>query len=540
MTVERSAEPGLPPLTVSSTDDPRVVAEAATEDYTLHVTPRTWRMGRFSLANAWWAVASAMFWLILGALVAMTVGTVDAIIGMVLAALVYGAVNAVFATYAARSGLTSNLFSRALFGSRGSAIAPVLVAATAIYFACFEGSVIAIALEAYFGGLPLELWYLVVVLYSVPLIFGALRLFLDKFNGVLFPFYLVGLVAAVVWTAFAHGSGSAWLTQRPEVPLVSGPGWWWAFTVYMADFILMMATWDYARFARTAARDRRFHGWFTFGPVFYLFTIVVNGIAGIFIALTIPTEGGLSEVSVVLGIVGLMGFTGIAFVWVSQTRINTTNFYLAVSNLESFAARVTRVRPSRVLWGIVVGAIVYAIMLSNVFDYILVALRYQAVLAVTWTACALTYIVVARLSGVDPASAEWRPGRVPRFNAVGVGAWTAGTLTGVGLLAFGAAESWTGTWALPISFLVSAAVQAGGSLLRADGGRAVLARGHDPRDEVDDPWEARVRCHVCDRSYLAVEMDRDPSAGHAPICADHAQASSAFQEAALREATRPT
>lgn len=540
MTVEKAAAAGIPPLAVSSTDDPRVVAEAATEDYTLHVTPGTWRMGRFSLANAWWALASAMFWLILGALVALTVGTVDAIIGMVLAALVYGAINAVFATYAARSGLTSNLFSRALFGSRGSAIAPILVAVTAIYFACFEGSVIAIALEAYFGGLPLELWYLVVVLYSVPLIFGALRLFLDKFNGVLFPFYLVGLVAAVVWAAVAHGSGSAWLTQRPEVPLVSGPGWWWAFTVYMADFILMLATWDYARFARTAARDRRFHGWVTFGPVFYLFTIVVNGIAGIFIALTIPTEGGLSEVSGVLGIVGLMGFAGVAFVWVSQTRINTTNFYLAVSNLESFAARVTRVRPSRVVWGTVVGAIVYAIMLSNVFDYILVALRYQAVLAVTWTACALTYIAVARWTGADPAAAEWRPGRVPRFNPVGVGAWAAGTLTGFGLLALGAAESWTGTWALPISFLVSAAVLAAGSLARPDGGRTVLARGHDPRDEVDDPWEARVRCHVCDRSYLAVEMDRDPSSGHAAICADDAQASSAFQEAALREAGRPT
>lgn len=52
MTVEKSPDTGVPPLVVSSTDDPRVVADAAREDYTLHVTPLSWRMGRLSLASA--------------------------------------------------------------------------------------------------------------------------------------------------------------------------------------------------------------------------------------------------------------------------------------------------------------------------------------------------------------------------------------------------------------------------------------------------------------------------------------------------------
>ncbi|MFC5996290.1 purine-cytosine permease family protein [Pseudonocardia hispaniensis] len=519
---------------MSSTDDPRVVAEAATEDYTVHATPLTWRMGRLSLASVWWALASAMFWLILGALVALTVGTVDAIIGMVLAALVYGGINAVFCGYAARTGLTANLFSRALFGHGGSVIAPILVALTAIYFACFEGSVIAVALEAYFGGLPIQLWYLVVVLYSVPLILGALRMFLDKFNGALFPFYVVGLVAVVVWTVLEHGYDDTWVTRRPETLPVSGPGWWWAFTTYLADFVLMMATWDFARFARRTAREQRFHRWVTFGPVFYLFTIVVNGLVGIFVAMNIPTEGPLTEISGVLGIVGLMGFSGVVFVWISQTRINTTNFYLAVTNLESFTSRVLRVRLPRVAWGVLVGAAVYLVMLSNVFDFILVALRYQAVLAVTWTACALTFILMGRLTGAGDA--EWRPGRVPRFNWVGVGAWSAGTVVGFAMLTFGAPTSWTGTWALPVAFLVSATVQAVGSLATPGRGRAVLERPHDPREEVGDVWADRVRCHVCERFYVAVEMDRDPAAGHEAICAEHAQANPTFQRAAVRDA----
>ena len=46
-----------------------------------------------------------------------------------------------------------------------------------------------------------------------------------------------------------------------------------------------------------------------------------------------------------------------------------------------------------------------------------------------------------------------------------------------------------------------------------------MARPHDPLDEVSDPESERLRCHACDRSYIAREMDRDPSADHQAICA---------------------
>lgn len=161
----------------------------------------------------------------------------------------------------------------------------------------------------------------------------------------------------------------------------------------------------------------------------------------------------------------------------SQTRINTTNFYLAVNNLESFLARFSRIRLTRVVWGVVVGAIIFLIMLSNVFDFILVALRYQAVLTVSWTGCALVFVAAGRFLGEE---LEWRPGRLRAFDPVGVGAWAGGTVAGVGLLAFGDAGSWTGTWALPIAFVGSAVVQGVGTAARKQG-LAVLVRPHDPR-----------------------------------------------------------
>ena len=99
------------PLQVFDRDDPRVVRSASTEDYALHVAPLTWRSGRTSLLMAWYAFASAMFWLIIGATVALVVGTVDTLVGLVLSVIAYSVIGGIIGRYAARTGISSALFS---------------------------------------------------------------------------------------------------------------------------------------------------------------------------------------------------------------------------------------------------------------------------------------------------------------------------------------------------------------------------------------------------------------------------------------------
>jgi purine-cytosine permease-like protein len=530
----------LPELKIRHDDDPKVIKEAATEDYSLHVAPLSWRSSRWSLAMAWFALFSAMFWLVIAGTVALSVGTVNALIGIVLAVIVYGLINWVITGYSMRSGLTVALFSRSMFGYVGAALATLIFGATAVYYAVFEGSVIAVALHEYFGGLSLQLWYLVVVAYSVPLVFGGVQVWLDKFNGVLLPFYAIGLIAAVVWAIAEYGYSGAWLSYKPEsTDAIAGPGWWFAFTVYMGVWIMMMYTWDYARFGRQ--EDRKFHGTFTFGWVFYALTLFVNGVIGIFLAHTIPTEGPLSEISVVLGIVSLMGIFGVALIWVSQTRINTANFYLASSNLQSFFARVFKLHLPRTVWAVIVGGIVYLIMLTDVFSFILDALRYQGVFVVAWVAIALTHIASSRVKQLAGEEAEFRPGRVPLFNPGGLTAWFVSAAVGIVLLEAGGAFG--ATWAPPIAAVLAAGLYAG-ALMMARRGWFVMDRPHDPRTEVDDAWQARVPCWRCEKAYVVVEMDRDPSHGHEPICAACASESVHFYHAAHEEAKgaerRPT
>jgi hypothetical protein len=180
---------------------------------------------------------------------------------------------------------------------------------------------------------------------------------------------------------------------------------------------------------------------------------MVNGVVGIFLAATIPTEGGLSEVSVVLAILKLMGIWGLLFVWVSQTRINTANFYLAADNMQAFFERFGAEKVPHFVWAIIVGGVVYALMLMNVFDYILQALAYQGIFVVAWVAIALAHIFSPKYDQLFNGHVECDPERVTSFNPCGLIAWFSGAGLGIVILNFGNAS--LSLFSAPITFLVA-------------------------------------------------------------------------------------
>jgi purine-cytosine permease-like protein len=511
------------PLDVSFVDDPAVVKEAASEDYSTHIMPRSWRSGRGSLAMAWGGLFSAIFWLYIAAIVAVTVGTANALIGIILSVLAYGAMAYMLTRYASKHGLTVALLSRRLFGYFGAALAPLIFGATAIYYAVFEGSIVASALQNYFGGGDIRLWYLLVVVYSVPLVMGGVRTWLDRLNGVLLPFYVVGMIALVIWASTQHTASVS--LPDPGFDLAA-PGWLWAFTVYMGVWVMMLYTFDFARFSKV--EDSKFAGVVTFGPVFYFCTLFLNGLVGIFLAATVPGvvgAAGISENGLVEAIISTMGVFGLLLIIVSQTRINTANLYLASSNINAFASRVFKIKLSRTSWAVVAGGFVYLIMLTDVLSYILRALAWQGVFVVAWVGIALAHIALTRRETGVP---EFRPGRL-KLVTPAAAVWLVTSILGIYLVEQGGTVG--ATWSAPITFALS--ILGYVATYRFD---ALLHRPNDPCDEVKDAWETRVRCHACEKSYVALEMDRDPRADHQAICAGCAAEDAGFYHAAVREA----
>lgn len=527
MTVTESE---LAPLEVSFVDDPRVVDEAKNEDYTTHVVPLSWRLSTRSLSMSWYAVVSGMFYLVTAASLAAIVGTRNAVIGIILACFAFSAIGYVASRYATRTGLTVALMSQRIFGSKGSMIAPLILGATAIYYATFEGSVIASAFRAYFGGLPIQIWYAIAVAMNLPLVIGGIRRWMDKYNMVLLPLYGGGLIIAVVIAA-GRTNTSGWFSQGPAHATLDAPGWLYAFFLYLGVLVFIMYTVDFARFGR--AKESRKNGVLIFGPLFYVLVYLANGLIGIFLAYAAGLSGDVSSSAVVNYMIAIMGGWGLALVWVTQARINTANYYVASTNIEALFTRLFNCALPRVYAVLISGAFAYLFMLTNVLNYLNTALSWQGAFIASWVGILLVHVYLSR---DDDNAGEFRSGRLRRFT---IGAWIWLVVSVCAVVAYEFAGTVGATWSTPASLIAGALLYAAAYPYQTR--TIMLPRLTDPRREVDDEWEARIRCHVCDRSYVAREMDRDPSLPGSPtICVACGCLSRAYQSACRREAeTRP-
>lgn len=419
-----------------------------------HAIPDAGRATRGSLTMAWWGVCSALFYIFLAATLAVAYGTVNTLIAMALTIVTYGLVNGVLARSAISTGLSVSLFSRILFGRVGALLATAIFFLTAIYYAVFEGSVIAVAASQVVSGLSYGWACFIVVLLAVPMVFGSVQKFLDKLNGVLLPFYVLGLIAAVVATVATYGYSNDWLTFTPAGGAPAG-GWFSAYVAYMGVWVLMMFTVDYARFGRRA--DVRYHSRINFGIPFYLMTFGVNGVVGIFLV-TSGEVASVSETAVVDQLITVLGgVMALLFIWVTQTRINTANFYLATVNMQAFFGKLG-LHLRKWIWAVVVGVVVLVMMqATDVFSYILAALTYQGIFVTAWVGIAVTPVLSGRYRRLFGDAVHYHFDEVPAVNPAGLTAWFVAAGTGLAMTLTG-----VGAPVAPVvTVLLSAAVYAG-------------------------------------------------------------------------------
>ena len=398
-------------------------------DTATHAIPESARSTRLSLTMAWWGVCSALFYIFLAATLAVAYGTLNTLIAMVLTVISYGLINTVLSRYALKTGLSVSLFSRVLFGKAGAILATAIFFLTAIYYAVFEGSVIAVAASTVVGGLSYGTAAILVVAYSVPLVFGSVQHFLDKLNGVLLPLYLIGLFGSVIATIFTYGYSNDWLSYVPKGG-APGDGWISAYIAYMGVYVLMMFTFDYARFG--AHKDVEYHARINFGIPFYVLTFLVNGLVGIFL-ITSGKVATVSETGVVDQLIAVLGgFIALVFIWATQTRINSANYYLATVNMQAFFEKLG-VRLQKWIWAVVVGVVVLIMMrATDVFSYILSALNYQGIFVTAWVGIAVTHILSRGYEKMFGDRVYYHSHEVPNFNPAGLTAWL--VAAGAGLL----------------------------------------------------------------------------------------------------------
>jgi hypothetical protein len=379
------------------------------------------RMSAAALTLAWWSIVSAMFYGFVAATLARAYGTTNALLGMAAAIVFYSIAGGILARYAIRTGLGSFLLSQALFGRAGAAIATLILFVTAIYYAVFEGAVVASAAVKILPGVSHAAACVVIVCYSVPLIAGSVQRWLNRFNGALLPIYLAGLAASVLLALHRYGYSDQWLE-------LGGAGrhidhhWWDCFVAYLGVSVMFMFAQDYARFG--LLQDERYHARFNFGYLFYGTAFALNGVIGVFLIGTTQLAN-LTEASLVDAFVAVLGGPlALLFVWVSQTRINTANYYVATVNMQAFFQSLLPVRMPKLFWAIAVGMVVLILMLAaKVLQYIPVALAYQGAFVAAWVGVALSHVLSHPFMApaIDSSSCSH-----PRVKLAGVIAWIAG------------------------------------------------------------------------------------------------------------------
>lgn len=433
----------------SSTLNVNRPAANTSDDRAAETLPPAARTSRFALTMAWWGICSAMFYLFIGATLALNFGTANALIGMSLAVVAFGIITGVLARHAVRTGSSSSVLSLTMFGRKGGAIPTLILCATGLYYAVFEGSVLAVAASKVLPGVSYETAVVLVALYSAPLSIGSVQNFFDKLNGFLLPFYLTGLVLLVGLTIGNQGYSSAWLAIGPVHTPPPG-AWWDCFVAYLGMMVMAMVAMDFARFGRR--EDESYHALFNFGVPFYSVTILVSGIVAIFLIGSLGTAQ-VTETSVVDACLTVLGAeAGLAWVFVTQTRINTANYYVSTVNLQAFLEETLNCRLPKTVCAAIVGVASLLLMEStNVFGYIVTALNYQGVFINAWIGVALAHVLGEASRGARATTVP--NGHENSYHMPGLVAWSAGVVAGL-------AAMWSGSAAASMSAPVTLAVSA--------------------------------------------------------------------------------
>lgn len=424
------------------------MAAGTGSDSATHVIGDADRLPRGSLAMVWWSLCSAMWYLFLGAALAVQYGTRNALIGAALGVVSHGILGFLFTRYAIRSGASCFVLSRALFGAVGATLTSLLFFVTSTYYAVFESSIVVLAATRVFSGISGTVITLVVVAYSVVLVAGGVQRWLDKFNGALLPLYLGGLVAISGLALREYGYTDAWLDIGPSTP-PAPTAWVNCFMAFFGQQSLMMCALDIGRFGRRA--DARWHALVSMGSPFYVIAFFVNTLVGIFLAGVgrFETVSETAVMDVCLTVLG--GGVGLAFVWITQTRINTANYVLAATNLQAVVADRFGLEWHRLVCAAIVGAIAAGVMLAaNIMQYILISLSYMAIVLISWVGVALAHITLP--NAADPDALTRAAAEARAIDGGPLLAWGASAAVGYWMLQQGGLEA---ALSVPASFVVA-------------------------------------------------------------------------------------
>ncbi|HEY5877299.1 MAG TPA: hypothetical protein VIU11_00210 [Nakamurella sp.] len=523
------APPDAPPAVPPTHEDFHGMdaSKETLEDYTLRFAPRSYR--RWSTGVVATSALGGIAYLAdfaIGANIGIAHGTVNALWGILIAAVIIFITGFPLAYYAARYNIDLDLITRGSgFGYYGSVLTNVIFATFTFIFFALEGSIMAQGLQLGLG-IPLWLGYAISTVMVIPLVIYGMKA-LAKLQVWTTPLWLVLMVIPMAYLVISHPDSietffafqGADGNQTPSfAAMMLAAGVCLSLMAQIAEQI------DYLRFMppRTEANRKKWWravilagpGWVIFGAV--------KQVVGLFVTVYIiakltpdaaatanePVHQFLTVYEEMMP--GWLAMTlAVILVVISQIKINVTNAYSGSLAWTNSFTRVTKRYPGRMVFVIFNLAVALLLMELNMFSFLNTILGFYANCAIVWVTTVATDIVVNKhLLGISPKVPEFRRGMLYAVNPVGFGSVIVAGGLSIAVF-FGA----LGEWIQPYSPLVAVglAIVLTPLLAVVTKGRYYLRRADDGIDvpmfdEDGNPSGDHLTCHVCRLDYERPDM----------------------------------
>ena len=509
----------------------RWVADETMEDFALRFTAK--RARRWSSPRVSQTALGAISFLALEA-IGGSITLSHGFANVFAATLVVGAIlfltGLPISTYAARYGVDVDLLTRgAGFGYVGSTVTSLVYAAFTFMLFAIEASIMAAALDMVFG-IPPAWGYLLSALAVIPLVTHGIA-WISRFQILTQPLWIglnvlpVGFIIWNDWPAvrdWTHFAGLG-VTGSGGFDLL---GFGASASVILALMPQIGEQVDVLRFLPTKPEGKRAirswwwslmlagPGWIALGAPKLLFGSLLAVMA---LRAGVPASHAAEPAQMyriafghVLPFPEAVSLLTIAFVVVSQLKINVMNAYAGSLAWSNFFSRITHRHPGRVVWLVFNVAIALLLMELGIYAALERILSLFAAVAVAWLGAVVADLAINKPLGLSPPGIEFKRAHLYDINPVGTGAMALAATIALSAEAglFGAAPRALAPFlALVVALVTAPAIAA---LTR---GRFYLARKPRPA------WKTRlsITCSICAHPFEPEDMAHCPAYG-GPIC----------------------
>ncbi|MET4541240.1 purine-cytosine permease-like protein [Arthrobacter bambusae] len=514
--------------------DAMSAAKESLEDYTLRFAPRSYR--KWSAGVVATSALGGIAYLAdfsIGANIGIAYGTVNAIFGIIVAAVIIFATGFPLAYYAARYNIDLDLITRGSgFGYYGSVVTNIIFATFTFIFFALEGSIMAQGLQLGLG-IPQWIGYAVSTIIIIPLVIYGMKT-LATLQVWTTPLWLLLMVVPVGYLLLSHpesidaffaftGASGDGGPNLASVMLAAG--------VCLSLMAQIAEQIDYLRFMPPKTAENKGAWWravILAGPGWVIFG-AIKQIIGLFIAIYLiakldpaAASSANEPVHQFLGVyeemmpAWLAMTLAVVLVVISQIKINVTNAYSGSLAWTNSFTRITKTYPGRMVFVVVNLVIALILMESNMFEFLNTILGFYANCAMAWVVTVASDIAINKyLLKISPKVPEFRRGMLYAVNPVGFVSMlvSAGVSIAVFFGAFGSAVQ-------PFSpiFAVGLALVLPPVLALATKGRYYLRRTDDgidlPMFDADgNPSDAKLLCHVTGLEFERPDMLRSGQDG---------------------------